>query len=350
MTVDGGALLYGLGGEDPTRPDALMPFELAGAAERIDLVAQTSIRESPAIEIRDIASEQTPGKGYLLVVVPPSPRAPHMLTIDGDNRYWGRGETGNRKLDEAEVSRLYLRRERQEIDRARILNAAASEMPFAFDENHGPMLVWVRPVFTDSQLLARASGDAPISAFLQNEFREHARDVDPIPGQGTHGLGDAHNVKTIGADHWVLYRAEDPRVAYQARAEFSASGELRYWVSPTIFQDDAEREWLMEDSVTRATVQAVRAVSWLYERAGYHGSVDVGVANLGLANASGASRIRLHAPYGPPRFEAPDFTRHARVSMAEMSRDSIEVARPLLMPLFDAISVGNFNAFADLQS
>lgn len=49
MTVDGGVLLYGLGGEDPTRPDTLTPFNLAGAAERIDQVVQTGIRESPAI-------------------------------------------------------------------------------------------------------------------------------------------------------------------------------------------------------------------------------------------------------------------------------------------------------------
>ena len=96
MTVDGGVLLYGLGGDDPTRPDRREPFDLAGAAERIDQVAQTAIAEPPIIDIRDIASDEQPGTGYLCVAVPASPRAPHMLTIDGDHRYWGRGATGNR--------------------------------------------------------------------------------------------------------------------------------------------------------------------------------------------------------------------------------------------------------------
>lgn len=81
-----------------------MPFDLAGAAERIDQVSQTAISEPPAIEIRDIASEASPGLGYLVVVIPPSPRSPHMVTLDGDNRYWGRGATGNRLLSEGDIA------------------------------------------------------------------------------------------------------------------------------------------------------------------------------------------------------------------------------------------------------
>jgi hypothetical protein len=35
MTVDGGVLLYGVGGKDRTRPDVREPFDRAGAAERL---------------------------------------------------------------------------------------------------------------------------------------------------------------------------------------------------------------------------------------------------------------------------------------------------------------------------
>jgi hypothetical protein len=69
MTVDGGVLLYGVGGKDRTRPDVREPFDRAGAAERIDQVSQTGIQEPPVIDIRDIDSEERPGKGYLAVVV-----------------------------------------------------------------------------------------------------------------------------------------------------------------------------------------------------------------------------------------------------------------------------------------
>ena len=119
MTVDGGVLLYGLGGDDPIRPDRREPFDLTGAAERIDQVAQAGIAEPRVIEIHDIASDEQPGTGYLSVVIPGAPRAPHMLTINGDNRYWGRDATGNRILSEGEVARLYARRERWEEARDR---------------------------------------------------------------------------------------------------------------------------------------------------------------------------------------------------------------------------------------
>lgn len=134
MTVDGGVLFSGLGGDDPTRPDRREPFDLTGAAERIDQVAQTGIAEPPVIEIHDIASDEQPGTGYLSVVIPAAPRAPHMLTINGDNRYWGRGATGNRILSEGEVARLYARREQWEEDRDQLLaQAVASVPPFTFN-------------------------------------------------------------------------------------------------------------------------------------------------------------------------------------------------------------------------
>ena len=134
MTVDGGGLLYGLGGKDPTRPDELYPFDLAGAAERVDQVAQAGIAEPPVIETYDIPSEENEnGKGFLCVVIPASPRAPHMLTTEGDNRYWGRGAAGNRILSEGEVARLYERRERWEVDRGRMLDQTIASLPFTLD-------------------------------------------------------------------------------------------------------------------------------------------------------------------------------------------------------------------------
>jgi hypothetical protein len=55
-------------------------------------------------------SEQE-GLGYLVVIIPASPRAPHMVTLEGENRYYGRGATGNRILNQGDVARLYQRRE-----------------------------------------------------------------------------------------------------------------------------------------------------------------------------------------------------------------------------------------------
>src|SRR3954451_22974890 len=65
VTVDGGVIVYGLGGADPTRPNELTPVNLAGAPERIDQVAQTAISEPPSIELHEFPAAGEEGKGYI---------------------------------------------------------------------------------------------------------------------------------------------------------------------------------------------------------------------------------------------------------------------------------------------
>jgi hypothetical protein len=57
MTVDGGVLLHGVGGDDRTPNDELMPFEAA------------------TIDIRDIPADDAAGTGRLAVSIPGSPGA-----------------------------------------------------------------------------------------------------------------------------------------------------------------------------------------------------------------------------------------------------------------------------------
>jgi hypothetical protein len=351
MTVDGGVLIYGVGGDDPTRPDGLIPIELAGAAERIDLVAQGAISEPPTIEIHDIAAADAPGHGFLIVEIPASPRAPHMVTSEGENRYYGRGATGNRILTEGEVARLYARREKWDIDRAAWLDEAVAAMPFSFDdpiEHIGPMVVLVRPVASPRGLLDRARGDQDMRHFLQRDVSEHARRLDPYRSQGTSGLGDALDVTRRGAGVWVTQIDRDFRGPYQARCEYSTSGQLTYWHAPAInsrIRRDADVAWIMERSVTRAVFQTLTAAALIYQRGGYSGAVDVGVALLGIEDASGAALSNTFE--GGPRYGAPDFRENLRTTTTDLRRDPEQVTRELLAGLFDVIAPRDYDPFAD---
>ncbi len=117
MTVDGGTLLYGVAEDAEGRPTVPTPIALAGQRERIDQIVQTLVSEPPTVEIDPVETAADPSRGYLVVVVPPSPRAPHQV----GGRYYGRGATANRVLDEGEVGRLYRRREAWEVDVRRLL-------------------------------------------------------------------------------------------------------------------------------------------------------------------------------------------------------------------------------------
>jgi len=344
MTIEGGVLLYGIGGADPTRPDQLIPFDRTGASERIDQVAQTGIREPPTVEMHDVDSLEQPGLGYLCVAVPASPRAPHMVTIDSDNRYWGRGATGNRILPEGEVARLYERREHWELDRDELLGAAVVSMPFDFDlAEHGVILVTVRPVVPLQELLRVAAASQPIDEFIQQYLTAAAREVDPYPDQGTSGFGEAFQVSRAGAERWISSRDADLSFPYQARVELTADGGISYWHAPIINTGQQSRV-IMERSVTRAVCQALGAGAFLYKRAGFHGSIDVGIAVLGIETVGGATLIRAFS--GPPTYGAPDYRRHTRVSSAEL-RDHETLTRRLLAPLFEVISVRGFDPFAE---
>jgi len=170
MANDGGTLLYGVGEDEDCRPTVPQPFKLAGARERVDQIVPTSISESPDIEVHEIQSTDDSSLGYLVVAVPPSPRAPHMVTVGKEYRYYGRGATGNIPLTEGEVARLYERRQRWEIDRDAMLNEAIDSAPIEPHEDFAYLHLVTRSVVPDEDLLNKARGDQHVAQLLKGLF------------------------------------------------------------------------------------------------------------------------------------------------------------------------------------
>jgi hypothetical protein len=130
MSTDGGALLYGIGEDDHGRPTIPTPILLTGVADRVDQIVSTSVTEVPYIDVRAYPCADDPSKGYLLVIVPQSPRAPHQVAVGGNLRFYGRGATGNRILTEGDVARLYQRRQTWEVDADSLLVQPIQAAPF----------------------------------------------------------------------------------------------------------------------------------------------------------------------------------------------------------------------------
>lgn len=352
MTVAGGVLLYGIGGDDSTRPDTPFPFELAGVSERIDQVAQTGISEPPTIEICDIPSEQQPGRGYLAVVIPPSSRAPHMLTIEGDNRYWARGATGNRVLDQDEVARLYQRRDDWELDGEAWIKSLGGQLPFEFEdpvELIGPMLVAIRPVAPPSDLISRAAGDEEPRAFLQRSLQQWAGEADPYPSQGTSGIETVYYIVPLGAERWLLRRDRNATFPYQAHLTLDRRGELTYWHAPVInsgvrrTSEGGQIPILMEQSVTRAAHQAFACAARLYVEAGFQGALDCGVVVRAVGDAVAASAV--HA-FQAETLGVPDYVHYERITALELA-DVEDLTRRFVQPLYDAISVRAYDPYGE---
>lgn len=79
FALDGGALLIGVAEDKENRAWELAPQPLHGLAERVEQVAATAVDPALFVVTQEIPSEADPTTGYLLVEVPESPSAPHMV-------------------------------------------------------------------------------------------------------------------------------------------------------------------------------------------------------------------------------------------------------------------------------
>lgn len=114
MTLNGGVLIYGLD-EDPATGLAsqIVKQPLKGAEERLRQIAGSRIEPAPELEVTLLRENPADADGVIVVTVPASASAPHMV---GD-RYPTRHGTTTGYLSEREVARFYDRR-RQLLDPA----------------------------------------------------------------------------------------------------------------------------------------------------------------------------------------------------------------------------------------
>jgi len=176
MANDGGTLLYGVSEDENGRPTIPKPVGLAGARERVNQIVHSSISEPPEIEVREVETDGDSSTGYLVVAVPPSPRAPHMVMVGKDHRYYGRSDTGNVLLTEGEVARLYERRQKWEIDRHKLLDEAISRAPIDAHDDFAFLHLVARPVVPDEGLFDWAKGGLHEAEFLEGLFAAALRD------------------------------------------------------------------------------------------------------------------------------------------------------------------------------
>ncbi|GIG29266.1 AlbA family DNA-binding domain-containing protein [Cellulomonas marina] len=108
LSVDGGLLVIGVADADRKAGD-VVGARLQGLETRIDQVAGGQITPPLSVTIVRVDHPDDDERGVLLVGVPASPDAPHMV----DGAYWARGATGKRRLSDPEVRRLMTARQAQ---------------------------------------------------------------------------------------------------------------------------------------------------------------------------------------------------------------------------------------------
>jgi hypothetical protein len=117
---------------------------LAGAADRASAMIRSSLAEPVEVEIKTFYTKDDPESGYLVIIVPASPRAPHMVIVKNENRFYGRIAKGNIPLTEGEVARLYQRRKEWESDREQLLDEFIEEVDRPPHADFGYLFIFAR--------------------------------------------------------------------------------------------------------------------------------------------------------------------------------------------------------------
>lgn len=349
MANDGGVLLYGIDEDANGRATVLAPIELDGARERVAQVVATSLAEPLPITTKDYPLPSDATHGYLVVIVPPSPRAPHMVVVDKDYRYYKRTDTSTVPMTEGEVARLYERRHRWAGDRSAAFDRVLDETPASLGlldprltADVASLYVMVNPVVSDLRLLGKAFPDrlqrTPVLQRVVQDsyavFTPTLPDLIAPYNLSQRGTGIRFG-SSLPRDHDQM--SHDDIIDIDVRED----GTARLFARTVGKVRPSDGHFLLfEATIARLTTRMFAVVGALYQKALYAGPVDIGVAVTGLVNKpiySAAHGMSFNSTAMPVPF-SDDYQRTARVLASELVTDPIGAAHELVMPLVEALA------------
>ncbi len=342
MANDGGLILYGVEEDETGRPCRVHALhDLHLARERVDQVVQHALVGPPRIHIDLFPLKPGGDEGCLAVVVPASPEAPHMVLKQ--QRFYGRGEAGNRPLEAPEIDRLYARRARWGLDCYQLLEDALVRLPFGPIGVEGVLALVSHPVASEPGLLDRLRHDddgevagprstiVPILAAAESRCLNRdgwvpglsdIREWAPSPGGGFRGM-------THGPD-------EEPCLRRYLSLQVDGDGTTTLLCGRGTKQVDGRGLLVAEQLIAILCAQVCAASGSLLSDGSYVGPVDVAVHVDGLRSAVSWERHGhdtgflddTRHPYGDDRYRA-----YRRVDVRQLVEDPIGVARDLILPL-----------------
>ena len=349
---EGGVLIYGVGQNEHKHLTELHPVPLKDAGERVNNIVQTSLSPPPRIEILPRPTTPDGAMGYLVVVVPLSPDAPHMVIVDKDHRYYGRSTLGNVRLSEGQVAQLYARRRVWERDTNVLLASLLPQASLQPNDKFGYLHLGSWPVGSPPDLVDRARKDRSAQSLFSELIR--ASDdpsvfrVTGIPPAFTYGA--PWHIQPDGWDAYLsqapLDQARNPAGVLDMQVNHDGAGTL---FCGRVAQRRDETMILFEDKIAETTTRFFWMMGQLYHQAGFLGPVDLGIIVTGIQGAISAKALGDHVfPGIYPPFKLPEYRRIApRVPATALARDPRSVAQQIVLPLIQTSTADTYNPFAN---
>jgi hypothetical protein len=356
LAVDGGTIFVGVREDRRSDRFSLAPFRLEGAAERLEQIAR--YRLDPPLSIRCIPLRASPTDqdGCLVVQIPESPDAPHMV----GNIYRGRGEKTNIELGDSQVWRTKTQRDQARRESSLQLDDWVTQDPFPSGK-HVHLFCVAEPISAKrGQLLSAVDGDWNQlfqTALLAGEpFGQ--RDLQQL-GLGNPAVPRPHGRALVSYALDSMRRPAEGVPSpedYASDLEVRENGGVRFFAGRVsdsrsrmgATADEELVERLFGSLVQRFTTALLHVVSNVASAAHYSGSWYVG---LGLQPMRGVRIWTIgeqlwRSP--PPRYPDDGYREELTVSGMELENARSGIVESLLGRLWRAM--GTTYAQVDAES
>lgn len=329
FAVDGGQLVLGV-----DEKSGLYPIPLAGLAERVEQVGRSLVDEPLQLEFQTIPTATDPANGYLIVVVPASPRAPHMVR----GRYWGRGDKTKHQLGDAEVERLMARRSEWGVAAVNKARAWFRNYPalrqHVRGKDFGSLFVYAAPV----PLRERACLDLVKRGSLSNlaTATRPGVPIDPDVGSAVIHTAMAGGYAMRTEETHKLYVSSGSMVDNPERLlelQLTDDGEVRVHCGRAVVFEDLGGGRVREDQIIGMTYRAVQLAAAAGEEMNHAGFWDLVVFIDSLWGGYSSELSSGMPGPGGPAYSESEYEQMRRVNQSEMRDRPRRVVEELLSPL-----------------
>ncbi len=292
FAVDGGTLVIGISEDKTNRTLSLAPQPLEGLPEKVEQVAR-SLADPPLNVLTGvIEASAKDGTGYLIVHIPASAAAPHMV----DGRYYGRGDKTKHHMSDAEVVRHHLQRKATETDVLALLQQEIDQDPLGeYGEQSHFFLVAQPTAGRSDMLLELTSGTNWQHRLAELVNQAYTPELNVILQEFSPNLSDAtQGHRRAGGAALAMHNLADGRQHKPTgqwgdedavEVQFLEDGGLRLYssrLSDNPGESNGGEQALFDAAAVGLTRRMLEVVRLTAERVGYFGnwSLAVGATRL----------------------------------------------------------------------
>lgn len=286
LAVDGGVLVLGVAEDKRNRRFLCEPRRLTGLRDSVDRIVGASIKPSLRVSVNELSRND--GTGYLAVLVPASPRAPHQYA----GRYYGRGDTESRVLDDTEVRALLARHfdRRERMDALLAAEVAREPAPPEMRVN-ARLFVVAQPVSADPRLLLDSVPGRDLATWASDlsKRRLYRRNLPYSPGlhENAEVRRRAHGVSrsSYSIDTDRIVPLQNGKVSNHLTTvvdlEIREDGGLRLYYGRASDHIDG-KQVMLGTAIVGEVASMIELARYVSEQASFHGAWSLGVALRGI--------------------------------------------------------------------